>query len=298
MSLVASRSNVRTAALPAVGSRCVGDWELVAEAGRGEFATVFRARPAGRADATADYAVKMARRDRPDAAACAALLGREADVAARVAHANLVALLAADFLSETPYLVMPWLQGATLGARFAAGQRFALPVALAIARQTAGALAALAEQGYRHGDVKPSNLMLSPAGHVTLLDLGFACHRDEDAALAARHWLGTPSYAAPERFTSRLGVTPQSDVYSLGVVLFQLLSGRLPFDGASLEEIAAAQVRQQAFDLRALRAGLPIEVCRLVTASLAKDPLRRPTARELVDALARLEIAALANRGL
>lgn len=298
MSLVAHRSNARAVTSAAVAPRIVGDWELVAVAGRGEFATVFRARPTGRADAAADYAVKVARKDRPDAAACARLLRREAEVAGQIAHPNLVAVLAADFSSETPYLLMPWYEGATLGARLAAGQRFALPVALGIARQTAGALVALAERGYRHGDVKPSNLMLSPAGHVTLLDLGFACHRDEEAGLSARHWLGTPHFAAPERFTSRLGVTPASDVYSLGVVLYRLLSGRLPFNGEILEEIAAAQVHQHAPDLRELRPGLPIEVCRVVATMLAKEPLRRPTARELVDSLARLEIAALANRGL
>lgn len=298
MSLVAHRSNARAVTSAAVAPRIVGDWELVAVAGRGEFATVFRARPTGRADAAADYAVKLARSDRADASACVALLHREAEVAARVAHPNLVAVLAADFSIEAPHLVMPWYDGATLGARLAAGQRFALPVALGIARQTAGALVALAERGYRHGDVKPSNLMLSPAGHVTLLDLGFACHRDEEAGLSARHWLGTPHFAAPERFTSRLGVTPASDVYSLGVALYRLLSGRIPFDGGSLEEIAAAHVHQPVIDVRALRPTKPIEVCRLVTAMLAKEPLRRPTARELVDALARLEIASLANRGL
>ncbi len=297
MSLVANRSNARAAALPAVAPQVVGDWELVALAGRGEFATVFRARPTGRVDAEADYAVKVARMDRRDAAACAALLRREAEIAGQIAHPNLVAVLAADFSSETPYLLMPWYEGATLGARLAAGQRFALPVALAIARQAAAALAALAEHGNRHGDVKPANLMLSPAGHVTLLDLGFACHREDEAGLSARHWLGTPHYAAPERFTSRLGVTPQSDVYSLGVVLYLLLSGRLPFEGESLEEIAAAHVHQTAPQLRSLRPGTPIEVCRVAATMLAKEPLRRPTARELVDALARLEIAMLADRG-
>jgi serine/threonine protein kinase len=293
MSLVATRSSARsTTAKP---SATLGAWELVQRASAGEFATVYRARPSGSTNAAADYAIKVARTDRPDRAACWKLLANEADVAARVAHPHLVAVLSAQLEHERPHLAMPWLRGATLRARLDAGQRFALPVALAIVRQIASALAALAEQGYRHGDVKPSNIMVSPEGHATLLDLGFACDAKGDAAATERTWLGTPRYAAPERFAARHVVTSQSDVFSLGVVTYLLLTGEHPFADAPLDELAQSHLETPTLDPRNKNRALPPEVAQLTLKMLAKEPLRRPAPDELVVNLARQEINALGN---
>lgn len=285
--------------LPRASAETLGEWELAQLAGRGEFATVYRARPLRRAGAAGDYAIKIARTDRSDRAACAALLACEAAVAAQVVHPHLIAVLVARCDHERPHLALPWLEGATLAARLAAGQRFAVPVALAIARQVAGALAALAEHHYRHGDVKPSNILLSPNGHATLLDLGFACHRDDDATRDQRLWLGTPRYAAPERFTSRLTVTPQSDIYSLGVVLHVLLTGGHPSDSWDERRVSVAPRPPSPSKGEGRGEGeAPIapEITALLKTLLAQDPLRRPTACELVDTLARLEILHFTDR--
>lgn len=273
-----------------VASRTLGPWELLEYAAQGEFSTVFRARPLARDESGANYALKLARTDRPDRAACAALLAREAAVAAQVAHPNLISVLAQQLDQEPKYLVMPWLTGASLGRRIALEQHFVLPAALSIARQAAGALAALAAAGFRHGDVKPANILVSPAGHATLLDLGFARHRSETPDGASTHWLGTPGYAAPERFTSRLAIDPLSDVYSLGVTLYRLLAGRLPFVVSDVAEFAAAHVHRAPADVRKHDNTIPCEVAKLTNEMLAKEPLRRPTAEEAVERLARLEI--------
>ncbi len=135
---------------------------------------------------------------------------------------------------------MPWLEGASLEAFFKTRRLFDPPAALWIARQTAEALEALDRAGWRHGDIKPSNIHVSSQGHVTLLDLGFAQRRGEKAegnvALA-----GSGHYLAPEHAVSGARADIRSDIYSLGAVLYRLLSGRLPLEGETLESLVTAQ---------------------------------------------------------
>ena len=131
-------------------------------------------------------------------------------------------------------MVMPWLEGASLGARLAEGQQFGVPEALWIVRQTAEALDALHTAGWMHGDVTPGNIHVSPTGHVTLLDLNFARRRDEFGSAVDRPIMGTCGYMAPEYLTSALRPDIRSDIYSLGAVLFEILAGRRPYAGETL----------------------------------------------------------------
>jgi len=159
------------------------------------------------------------------------------------------------------------------------------------------ALDALHAAGWMHGDVKPSNTFISPNGHVTLLDLGFARCPGETGSAVERCVTGTYNYIAPEMITSALGADIRSDVYSLGVMLFEMLCGRLPFEGDSLAELAIQHRQTPAPDLRRLVPQLPTGVVRLVREMLAKEPLRRPQSpRELVDRLAALEIETFSQR--
>jgi serine/threonine protein kinase len=228
-----------------------------------------------------------------------ALLGREALVGRSVSHPHLVAILEAQLRGVPPLLVMPWLEGATVETRLAAGWLPDLPEALGIARQAAEALGALDAAGWTHGDVKPSNLFVSSEGHVTLLDLAFARHRGEDARQSARCLMGTPCYLAPECFSDAPQSDVRSDLYSLGAVLYQLLGGRLPFEAEELGQLAIQHKQQVPPNLRRLAPFLSVEVVRLVHEILAKDPLRRPqTAGELVRRLVALEIATFAERAV
>ena len=145
------------------------------------------------------------------------LLQREAMVGQSVSHPHLVPVLTASVSEPPRLLVMPWLEGASLQARLAAGEQFDVPKALWIARQTAEALDALHAAGWMHGDVTPGNIHVSPTGHVTLIDLSFARRRDEIGSAADRPIMGTCSYIAPEYFTSALRADIRSDIYSLGV---------------------------------------------------------------------------------
>jgi serine/threonine protein kinase len=191
---------------------------------------------------------------------------------------------------------MPWLPGATLDSH-AAHRPLDPPDALWIARQISEALQALHDHGWTHGDIKPSNVRISPEGHATLLDLGFARRKGESGCAVDRCVLGTCNYMAPELITSALAADIRSDIYSLGVLLFQLLSGRLPFEGNNLAEVVSQQCSGRAPDLRRLVPQLPSAVAGLIRELLGKEPLRRPQSpRELIQRLVALEVATFAER--
>lgn len=282
-----------------VETAVAGSWELVRLAAEGSLARVYQARPAGAsAECRPAYAVKILHPQWQVDARAVALIRREAQVGQTVAHPHLVSVLAAHVGAPPYYLVMPWLDGKTLGERLRANRPFPLPTALWIARQVAEGLAALDDAGWIHGDVKPANVVVSAEGHVTLLDLGFARRPDESGSAVERCVLGTVSYMAPETITSALRTDIRSDIYSLGVVLYQILAGRLPFRGQTLAELAQQQMLARPSALRKLLPALPGEVAELVHSMLAKEPLRRPqTPRELIGRLAELEIATFGRRG-
>jgi eukaryotic-like serine/threonine-protein kinase len=270
----------------------VRQWELVEFAARGSLARIYRARPVGTpANRPATYAVKMLRPCWENDPEAIRLLRREALVGQSVSHPHLVPVLTTA-VSESPrLLVMPWLDGASLHARLAANAQFDVPKILWIARQTAEALDALHTAGWMHGDVTPGNIFVSPTGHVTLIDLSFARRGREIGSAADRPIMGTCSYIAPECLTSALRVDIRSDLYSLGVVLFEVLSGQLPYAGRSLAELATQHRQSAAIDLARLAPHIPREVVRLVQRLMARDPLRRPQSpRELIDQLVALEI--------
>jgi len=278
----------------------MGQWELVAQAAQGSLAEVYRARAADSPpDRPAAYAVKILRPRWADDPQAVRLLLREAVAGRSVSHPHLISILAARIGRAPRFVVMPWLEGATLRRRLPSSGTLDLPESLWIARQIAEALDALHAAGWMHGDVKPSNIFISPEGHATLLDLGFARRSDEIGSAADRFVTGTCNYLAPEMIISAVRADIRSDIYSLGVVLFELFSGSLPFEGRNLAELAGAHCRSTPVDLGRLAPQLPGDAARLVRRMLAKDPLRRPqTPRELINQLATLEIATFSERAL
>ncbi len=271
---------------------------MVNFAAQGGLAKIFRARPAGsQPNHPALYALKMLLPDWQNDPQAVRLLKREALVGQGVSHPHLIPILSANVQQPPRFVVMPWLEGATLQQRLDAGHGFDLPRVLWIARQTAEALDALHKAGWMHGDVKPSNIMLSPDGHATLLDLGFARRCDETGSAVDRCVLGTFHYIAPEFLTSAIRADIRSDIYSLGAVLYRILAGRLPFEGDDLADLASQHKQSLPPNLRRIAPHLPADAARLVHGMLSKDPLRRPqNPRELIELLARLEIETFSER--
>lgn len=292
----ASSHAARTIAGAAALGR-IGSWEFVRLIGEGRMSSVYQARPTGsRAASGAGYAVKVLRPEWQDDSRGLAFLARELHVARKVNNSHLVPILAAQLDAPPYYLAMPLLEGSTLAERMRAEAQLELPAVFWIGRQIAEALEALHTAGWMHSDVKPTNVFVSPTGHVTLFDLGFARAASERGTIADRPVLGTMSYIAPEMLYSDRGGDIHSDVYSLGVTLFEMLTGRLPFDAEDIAELAAQHRQDIPIDLRHLAPHLPTRAARLVQQMLAKEPLRRPMPSDLVDRFAALEIETFTER--
>lgn len=275
----------------------LGTWRLVSLLGTGAWSRVYKAQPADSpADRPADYALKVAHLHGPHAAQAAAFLRREAQVGRSVSHPHLAPILAFSLDTEPCFVVSPRLEGVTLAAALAAGQRPSLPHALWIVRQTAEALGALHSEGWLHGDVKPGNIIISARGHATLIDLGFARRLDERTGRADHALLATLAYAAPEVFTNTVAPSAFSDVYSLGVVLFEMLTGQLPFLATDPTDLAVAHLQQIPPDARTLAPHLPPRIGWLLKRMLAKEPLRRPDISELISLLVELEVETFTER--
>jgi len=204
-------------------------------------------------------------------------------VSARASHPGLVEIRAASRSSDDiPFLVMEYLEGETLAAISQRGLLDLETIADACAR-IATALAALHAVGIVHCDVKPENLFVLHGGGVKVIDFGVSRHVDEpshDESIS-----GTPAYMAPEQW--RGAPVLASDVYSLGCVMYELLTGDVPFDG-SLPQLMMAHTEQRPARPSWLRAAVPMELERLVLRALAKDPAMRPTMAEIARSLARL----------
>ncbi len=288
----------RLAVSPESVVKQLGPWHLTRLVGEGNLCRVYQARPSdGPADRPASYALKVLKEEWQDDGAAVEVMRREAIVGRKVSHRHLISVLSAHVGAAPYFVVMPWLTGETLAEMLARGVRPAAPVALWYARQVAEALDALHALGWMHADVKPSNIFLAPDGHATLLDLGFARQPEEGGSAVDRCVCGTIHYIAPEMVTSSLRPDIRSDIYSLGVTLYELLAGRLPFLGADLATLAEQHRQFDPPELRSLVPQLPLGVAQLVHRMLAKEPLRRPqTPRELIDCLVRLEIETFAER--
>lgn len=275
----------------------VGSWQLGKLIGQGQFADVFEARPEGGGDAPFSYALKVLQPKWEDHPLAVDMFATEARVAREVTNPHLLPILASQVASSPYFLAMPRLTGATLDARLKSGSRPGIGTTVWIARQVAEAITALHTAGWTHGDVKPGNIFISTEGHVTLIDLGFARRPGEQAADDEQAVLGTPHYLAPELLTSTHRGDIRSDLYSLGVVLFETLTGKRPFDGESLSELATAHQQQVPRKLRRELPQASAELEKLIESLLAKQPVRRPQSpADLVQRLISLEIDTFAQR--
>jgi serine/threonine-protein kinase len=248
------------------------------------------------AKSPADYAVKLLRPEFAREKFAITMLQRESFMSGQVSHPHLMSVLAAEVDAPPHFVVSPYLPGATIQESLAAGARFPTPHALWLVRQTAEALGALHEAGWLHCDVNPANVLVSPGGHATLIDLGLARRVPEKQLPGQEMVAGTPAYMAPELFQSPGELTAAVDIYSLGVMLYELLVGTRPYEDDDPLDLVNAHLAALPPNLRQRLPNLPSRVARLVRNMLAKDPLRRPAADELVARLTDLEIETFAER--
>ncbi len=249
-----------------------GRYELLGVLGRGGMGVVYRGR-----DRVLDriVAVKVLPAQYASDTILVERFEREARAAARLNHPNIVAVFDTGREGTVRYIVMECVSGESLAQRLAERGALPIPEAVQIAAQIADALAAAHAAGIVHRDVKPGNVMVEPTGVCKVLDFGIARAAAEAAMTQTASMLGSAPYMPPE---TALGHTAdaRSDIYSVGCVLYEMLTGRLPFSG----EVPAAVINQHVSALprppRELEPSVPPALDALVMQMLAKDPSDRP----------------------
>jgi serine/threonine-protein kinase len=248
--------------------------------GAGGSGVVFRVQDAGRGGEV--LALKVLR---PDVAqndpAALARLAREVDTARQLAHPNLVRVYDLDEAEGIHFLTMEYVEGRSL--RDLIDDRGALPVpaAVSVARQLCRALAHAHERGVLHRDVKPHNAVITPDGVLKVMDFGAARFAEVPRGVTETGALvGTPAYMAPEVLRGARH-DERSDVYAAGVVLYESLTGRPPFESASSPLVVVTHVLEdRPADPCALNPAVPRPLCDLVLGALEKDPAARPPSAE------------------
>ncbi|WP_311194808.1 Stk1 family PASTA domain-containing Ser/Thr kinase [Selenomonas noxia] len=213
---------------------------------------------------------------------------REAKAAARITHPNIVNVYDVGVAEGRHYIVMEYVPGRTLKERIKEEGPVPVPQALQIARQIAGALAQAHANNLVHCDIKPHNILVMPDGNVKVADFGIARAVTESTMTYNDNIMGSVHYFSPEQARGTM-ITPKSDVYSLGVLLYEMLSGRIPFDGNTAVSIARKHLEEDPQPLHMIAPGIPPVVEALVTRMMAKDPAQRPDSSMLVQDIVRAE---------
>jgi serine/threonine-protein kinase len=211
---------------------------------------------------------------------------REARLAARLSHPNVVHVFDAGEDDGRPFIVMEYVPGETLARVLERRRKLPSPEAAALAAQAARGLQHAHSAELVHRDVKPQNLLLRDDGVLKIADFGIARALGSSRLTQLGTVLGTASYIAPEQALGE-EVGPPADIYSLGAVLYQLLTGRPPYEVESLAELAEQHRSGTIVPVRDLEPSVPSDIEAVVMRCLARDPTFRPSsADELVNALA------------
>lgn len=265
----------------------IGRYEILDEIGQGAMGTVYRARDPLIERTVAIKTVSIAQLQQEGADAESRFL-REAQSAGRLSHPNIVTIYDVGEADGLAYIAMEYLPGATLRNLMDKGP-MPLDLALDTAAQMAEALAFAHEHGVIHRDIKPANVVVTGRrGRIKLTDFGIAHLANSDRTHAGQ-MLGSPRYMSPEQAKGG-EVDGRSDIFSLGAVLYEMLTGRYAFDGDSLATIVYRVVHETPVPASTLRPRLPSTLAELLGRMLSKSPAARPDARALAAAFQTLAL--------
>lgn len=275
-----------------MNGRKLGKFEILERLGRGGMAEVYRAR---QPSLDRFVAIKVLHPFLADDPEFTARFEREARNIARLKHPNIVQVydFETDSTTETYYMVMELIEGPTLKDVLEKlnerGEHMDVRDALRIAREAAVALAYAHSQSMVHRDVKPANLMLDRGHRVVLTDFGIARIVSSAHLSSGTAMVGTPAYMAPEQGLGDAG-DERSDLYSLGAILYQMLTGKLPYDGETPLSVVLKHLNEPIPSARKINPDVPESVDTLIQRLMAKDPAERyQTANELISDIDRVE---------
>src|SRR5438105_1237287 len=249
-----------------LGTTLSGRYRLQARIGAGGMSTVYRA-----LDETLqrNVAIKLMNREVSSDSDQLERFRREARAVAQLSHPHIVGVIDAGEDEGRPYIVFECVDGETLKDRIRRLGRLPIAEAVAYAVEIARALGAAHARHIVHRDVKPQNVLIDEEGSAKVTDFGIARTLDEEGLTADGRVLGTTDYVSPEQALGQ-HVTGQSDLYSLGVVLYEMLTGEVPFKGDSQVAVAMKHVREELPDVQSKRPEISAALAQVVDAATAK----------------------------
>ena len=265
-----------------IGTVLSGRYKLEAKLGSGGMSTVYLAR-----DTTLDrsVAVKVMHREMSEQEDQLQRFRQEARAVAKLSHPNVVAVIDAGEDGGHPYIVFEYVEGETLKQRINRVGALDPQEALAYAIEIARGLTVAHNRNMVHRDIKPQNVLIDSEGRAKLTDFGISRQLEQDGMTATGRVLGTTDYVAPEQAMGH-PVDQRSDVYSLGVVLYEMLVGQVPFHADSQVGVAMKHVNEELPDVQQRRPELSAAAAMVVERATAKDPAQRyQEVGELIDDL-------------
>ncbi len=254
-----------------IGTVLSGRYKLEAKLGSGGMSTVYLAR-----DTTLDrsVAVKVMHREMSEQADQLERFRQEARAVAKLSHPNVVSVIDAGEDGGYPYIVFEYVEGETLKQRVNREGALEPQEAIAYAIEIARGLSMAHARHMVHRDIKPQNILIDSEGRAKLTDFGISRQLEQDGMTATGRVLGTTDYVAPEQAMGRK-VDPRSDVYSLGVVLYEMLVGQVPFSADSQVGVAMKHVNEELPDVQRRRPEVSAAVALVVERATAKNPDER-----------------------
>ncbi len=259
-----------------------GRYVLVEQIGIGGMAIVYRAidRNTGHS-----VAVKVLKPEFNRDSEFVSRFQREAEAASKMTHHNIVNLLDVGMDGENRYLIMEYVKGKTLDAVIREKGRLSAPVAVQITIRILSALQHAHQNGIIHRDIKPQNILVHADGHIKVADFGIARMANSSTLTRGDSVMGSVHYFSPEQAQGK-GTDVTSDLYSVGVTLYQMLTGRVPFDGDSPVAIAMQHLHAAPEPIRRYAPEVPEAICHVVMKAMEKDPqYRYRSAREMASEL-------------
>lgn len=278
-----------------IGTVLSDRYRLEAKLGSGGMSTVYLAR-----DEVLDrpVAVKLMHREMTEQPDQLERFNQEARAVAKLSNPNVVAVIDAGEDGGRPYIVLEYVQGETLKQRISRVGSLDATEAIAYALEVAQGLAVAHEAEMVHRDVKPQNVLIDSTGRAKLTDFGISRQLNDEGVTATGRVIGTTDYVAPEQAMGK-DVDPRSDIYSLGIVLFEMLTGDVPFEADNQIGVAMKHVNEPLPDVQVLRPDISAASGRVVDKATAKDPDDRyATIDEMAEDLqAALEVEAIRAGG-